>query len=50
MVDKLQLPSDGISTPGKLARAAELADTKYGSVASTLKPDVAIIVETAVAS
>ncbi len=47
---KIRFTADGKVNPGKLARAAELAVTKYCSVAGMLKPSVAITVETAVAS
>jgi len=46
---KLRFTAHGTVNPGKLARAAELAVTKYCSVANMLKPVVAITVETAIA-
>lgn len=47
---KIRFTADGTVNPGKLARAAELAVTKYCAVASMLKPGVAITIETAVTS
>ena len=47
---KIRFTAQGAVNPAKLARAADLAVTKYCSVASMLKPAVAITIETAVAS
>lgn len=47
---KLHFTAHGTVNPAKLARAAELAVTKYCSVASMLKPSVAIAVMATVAS
>ena len=46
---KIRFTANGTVHPGKLARAAELAVTKYCSVGSMLKPGITITVETAVA-
>jgi putative redox protein len=45
---KIRFTAHGTVNPGKLDRAADLAVTKYCSVASMLKPGVAITIETAV--
>ena len=47
---KIRFTAYGTVNLAKLARGAELAVTKYCSVASMLKPGVAITVETAVAN
>jgi uncharacterized OsmC-like protein len=43
----LRFTAHGTVDPGKLARAADLAVTKYCSVASMLKPEIIVAVETA---
>ncbi len=46
---KIRFTAEGTVNPAKLARAAELAVTKYCSVAGMLKPSVAITIESALA-